>query len=62
MANQGDGKGSMSVEKTLHQKGMTNRSASASDASTKCKGGSVNDEPTRSSVARTPGTLGPRVA
>jgi hypothetical protein len=62
MTKQGDGKGSMASETTLHQKGMQNRSPSATDASTKCKGGSVNAEPTRSSVAKTPGTLGPRVA
>lgn len=42
--------------------GMTNRSPSSSDASTKVKGGSVNSEPTRSGVAPTPKTLGPRTA
>jgi hypothetical protein len=64
MAKQGDGSSrSDGVGKTfVHQKGMKNRSPSATDASTKCKGGSVSAEPTRSSVARTPGTLGPRCA
>lgn len=44
------------------KEGLTNRSPSASDASTTCKGGSVNDEPTRKGTASTPGTLGPRTA
>lgn len=43
-------------------KGLQNRSPSASDASTKCKGGSVNSEATREGTAKTPGTLGPRTA
>lgn len=43
-------------------KGLTNKSASASDASTTHKGGSVNDEPTRSSVGKASKTLGPRTA
>ena len=40
----------------------TNRSAKVPDASMRCKGGSVNAAPTRSEVARSPGTLGPREA
>lgn len=47
---------------TLTPEGMENRSPSASDASTKCTGGSVDSEPTRSSVAPTPATLGGRTA
>ena len=44
-------------------KGLTNKSPSATDASTKLpKGPSVNSESTRSSVAPSPGTLGPRSA
>ena len=62
MARQGDGSGSMASESKLRQKGMKNSSPEASDASTKCKGGSVNDEATRSSTAPTPKTLGPREA
>lgn len=42
--------------------GLKDRSAKASDASMKCKGGSVNDEPTRKAVAPTPKSLGPRSA
>lgn len=43
--------------------GMTNRSPKASDASTKPQSSrSVNDEATRSGVAKTPKTLGPRTA
>jgi hypothetical protein len=60
MAKMGSGHGGMAAETKLHQKGMQVRSPSASDASTKCKGGSVNSEPTRKSTAPTPGTLGPR--
>ena len=64
MAKQGDGKeSSHGVGKTfVHPKGMKDRSPSATDASTKARGGSVSDNPTRSSVAPTPRTLGPRVA
>lgn len=50
------------AQTTLHQKGMKKTSPSASDASTKCRGGSVNSEPTRSETAKTPGTLGGREA
>lgn len=50
------------AETKIHQSDMKVRSPSASDASTKCKGGSVNNEPTRSSTAPTPKTLGPREA
>lgn len=41
--------------------GMKNRSPSASDASTKVKGGSVNADATRSATAKGH-TLGPRTA
>lgn len=45
----------------LHE-GLTNKSASSSDASTKLpKGPSVN-EPTRTGTAPSPPTLGPRCA
>ena len=60
MANVGDGRGSMAAETKIHQKGMKVRSPSATDASTRCKGGSVNDSPTRKETAATPKTLGPR--
>jgi hypothetical protein len=63
MAKQGDGAASSNgVGKTRLLDGLKNRSPSVTDASTKPKGGSVNAEPTRSSVAKTPGTLGPRCA
>ncbi len=46
----------------LHD-GLKNQSPSASDASTKLpKGPSVNSDATRSGVAATPKTLGPRTA
>ena len=60
MAKMGSGSGSMAAETKIHQKGMTVRSPSAADASTKCKGGSVNSAPTLKTVAHTPKTLGPR--
>ncbi len=44
------------------QDGMKSTSVPSSDESMKCKGGSVNDNPTRDSVAPTPATLGPRTA
>ena len=44
------------------QDGMKSTSVPSTDESMKCKGGSVNDEPVRSSVAPTPKTLGPRTA
>jgi hypothetical protein len=49
-------------ESTLHQKGMKTQSPAATDSSMKCKGGSVNDEATRDSVAKTPKGIGPRTA
>lgn len=42
--------------------GMTDRSPKASDASMKCKGGSVNSDSTRTGTAPTPKSLGPREA
>lgn len=43
--------------------GMTNKSAKASDSSTKPQtSASVNDDAVRTSVATTPKTLGPRTA
>lgn len=58
----GSGRGSMAAETRIHQKGMKNRSPSSSDASTRCKGGSVNEGSTRKDTAATPKTLGPREA
>ena len=49
-------------ETTLHQKGMKKTNPEPSDASTRCKGASVNAESTRSTTAATPATLGPREA
>lgn len=49
-------------ETTLHQKGMKTQAAEPSDASTRAKGGSVNDEATREKTAKTPKGLGPRTA
>ncbi len=43
-------------------KGLTKSSPKAEDASTKCKGGSVNEGATREGTAKTPKTLGPREA
>lgn len=45
----------------LH-KGLKNRSASATDKSTHPKGGAIGKNPVRTSVAKSPGTLGPRTA
>ena len=44
------------------KEGLTDRSAKFPDASMKCSGGSVNSESTRSETAKTPSSLGPRVA
>ena len=60
--NVGSGSGSMASESKLQQRGMKVRAPSPSDASTKCKGGSVNSDTTRKSTAPTPRTLGPREA
>jgi hypothetical protein len=61
MAKMGSGRGSMASETTLHQKGMHVKMPNPSDASTRCKGGSVNDG-TRKETAPTPKSLGPREA
>lgn len=42
--------------------GMKDRSPKDGDASMRCKGGSVDSEPTRKGTAPTPKTLGPREA
>ena len=42
--------------------GLTRKNPPEYDASMKPKGGSVDSEPTRDSVAPTPRTIGPRVA
>ena len=55
------GRGAHASETTLHQ-GLIRNEPNAVDASTRCKGPSVNAEATRNTVARTPGTLGPRAA
>ena len=44
------------------QDGMKSTSVPCHDESMVPKGGSVNDNPTRDSVAKTPATLGPRTA
>lgn len=49
-------------ETTLHQSGMMDRAAKWPDASTRCKGGSVNSNATREKTAPTPRTIGPREA
>jgi len=60
--NFGSGKSNNSATTDLH-KGLSNKSPKFPDKSMGMKGGgSVNDESTRSSVAGTPKTLGPRVA
>lgn len=53
--------GGSAPQTTLHQKGMRNMSPPNPDASMKCKGGSVNANPTRKEVARSH-SLGPREA
>lgn len=55
-----DSKGSAST--TSLTEGLVDRSAKDGDKSMACKGGSVNDNATRSSAATTPATLGPRTA
>lgn len=62
MANMGDGVGSKAAETTLHQKGMKVHAPEPHDASTRCKGGSVNDGATRSETSPQPNSLGPREA
>jgi len=57
----GSGKSNNSVTTDLH-KGLVDRSPKFPDKSMKLKGGSVNDDTTRSSVAPTPRGLGPREA
>ena len=42
--------------------GLKDRSAKWPDSSTKCKGGSVNSEATRSETAPADKTIGPRTA
>jgi hypothetical protein len=65
--NFGSGKGSNKTTTGLH-KGLSNKAAKWPDSSTgprnsKGKGaGSVNNDTTRSSTARTPRSLGPRTA
>lgn len=41
-------------------KGLSRKNPKGVDASMSCKGGSVNSDATRGSVAPTPRTLGPR--
>ena len=57
----GSGSGSTSSTTDLHA-GLSDRSPKFPDKSMQLKGGSVDDDATRSSVAPTPGTLGPRSA
>lgn len=58
----GEGRGLSPSETKIHPKGMKSREPAAVDASMRCKGGSVNNESTRSGTAATPKTLGPREA
>jgi len=55
------GQGGMAATTDL-KAGISDRSPKASDASMKPKGGSVNDDATRSSAATASPTLGPRTA
>lgn len=58
----GSGKSNNSTTTSLHA-GLTNKSPKWPDKSAGMKGGkSVNDDSTRTSVAPTPKTLGPRSA
>lgn len=57
----GSGSGSTAATTDL-MAGLKDRSPKFKDASMTLKGGSVDDDATRSSVAKTPGTLGPREA
>jgi hypothetical protein len=57
----GSGKGSNKTTTDLH-KGLSNKAAKFPDKSFKHPGGSVNNDTTRSSTAKTPKTLGPRSA
>lgn len=57
----GSGHGGTAATTDLHA-GLTDRMPKSVDASMKLKGGNVDDDATRSSVAKTPGTLGPREA
>jgi hypothetical protein len=59
--NFGSGKSNIKVTTDLH-KGLKVTAPKAIDKSYKYKGGSVNDDATRTSVARTPKSLGPREA
>ncbi len=49
------------ADTNLHA-GLKNRSPSATDKSTKLPGKNIDQDATRSSTAKTPGTLGPRTA
>lgn len=57
----GSGKSNNSVKVGV-LKGLSNRSPKVPDTSMKLKGGSVNDNATRSSTAKQGPPLGPRVA
>ena len=58
----GSGAGSHKVTTDIHA-GLKNRSPKWPDASTKVKGaGSVSNDTTRSTVAKSPKSLGPRTA
>lgn len=50
------------AETTLHQKGMKTTVPNAEDASTRCKGGSVNANATRKEPGVIQETIGPRSA
>lgn len=62
MAKQGDGRGTMRADTSIHQKGMKTRMPAAVDKSMKLGKASVNDDATRSGTAPTPKSLGDRCA
>ena len=57
--NFGSGKGSNAATTDL-KAGLVDRSPKFPDKSMRLKGGSVSDDTTRSTTAKTPPTLGPR--
>ena len=58
----GSGKGSNSSTSNDLYSGLKNRSPKPPDGKITRSSGSVNDDATRSSTAKTPPTLGPRTA
>lgn len=60
--NFGSGKAANKAPTTSLHKGLSTRAPAAQDKSMSNKGGSVNDNATRSTTAKTLRSLGPRVA